>query len=286
MATLVDGYLVEDMIVFNGLQKGGYVGRGYRIQAPDCENSDVTWLNRIEDEIRVLLASLKDTTRLQVQWSVDSDYKRELLAYYEQTKKLSSNEWSTRQRNERFTRYWERMEQRQLRRERLHLYVMTKADAAGAPPGKGRRATYEYVLGASARELQQYGELFDQIFRGVGGEAKPLGDMGHFEEFYRFFNPSAPDNPQLDYEVLYRPRESIIENCFNGEAAPLSKPDLGFYLDGYYHGILAVKSLPKTTFSGMIEQLTSLAMLDYSSTVNMQPLDVMREIEKEEGAFL
>ena len=32
------------------------------------------------------------------------------------------------------------------------------------------------------------------------------------------------------------PERGIIENCFNGEAAPLSKPDEGFYLDGYYHG--------------------------------------------------
>jgi|GEM_PF-6678800 len=43
-------------------------------------------------------------------------------------------------------------------------------------------------------------------------------------------------------------------NCFNGEGAPLSKPDQGFYLDGYYHGVLAVKSLPKTTYCGMVGQ--------------------------------
>ena len=165
MAALVDGYLVDGMIVFNGLQKGGYVGRGFRVHAPDCENSDVTWLNRMEDELRVLLASLKETTRMQVQWSVDSDYKRELLDYYEQTKMRSTDAWSTRQRNERFTRYWERMEQRQLRRERLHLYVVGKVDTGSAPHGaregegevsssRGggcQRAAYDYVLGSSAR---------------------------------------------------------------------------------------------------------------------------------------
>ena len=46
-----------------------------------------------------------------------------------------------------------------------------------------------------------------------------------------------------------------------------------------------MKSLPKTTFSGMIGQLTELDMLDYSITVNIRPLDVMKEIEKEEGAY-
>ena len=67
--------------------------------------------------------------------------------------------------------------------------------------------------------------------------------------------------------------------------APLSKPDQGFYLDGYYHGILVVKSLPKVTFSGMVNQLTSLGMLDYSITVNVWPLDSMKEIEREERDY-
>jgi type IV secretory pathway VirB4 component len=114
---------------------------------------------------------------------------------------------------------------------------------------------------------------------------KRLGELDHFEEFYRYFNASAPDCADIDYASLYDPDKGIIENCFNGEAAPLSKPDEGYYLDGYYHGILVVKSLPKTTFSGMVEQLTNLDMLDYAITVNISPLDVMREIEKEEGAY-
>ena len=98
---------MDDMIVYRGLQKGGYVGRGYRVHPPDCENAEVSWLNRMEDDMRVLLSSLKDTARMQVHWTVDSDYRQELLDYYEQTDKLATNAWSKEQRNERFTRYWD-----------------------------------------------------------------------------------------------------------------------------------------------------------------------------------
>ncbi|NCF88274.1 MAG: hypothetical protein GWQ08_22600 [Verrucomicrobiaceae bacterium] len=49
--------------------------------------------------------------------------------------------------------------------------------------------------------------------------------------------------------------------------------------------MLVLKSLPKATFSGMMNQLTNLDLLDYSITVNIQALDVMHEIEKEEGAY-
>ncbi len=285
MGKCIDGHLVDDLIVYRGLQKGGYVGRGFRLQPPDSENADIGWLNHLEDEMRVLLASLKDTARMQFHWSVDSDYQRELLSYYEQTKTLAGNDWSKRQRNERFTRYWRMMENRQLRRERLNIYVTSKIDGEAMPNEGGKRAQYDYVLGTSGRELQQYGELLQQIFGGLGGSVRPLGEFDHFEEFYRYFNASAPDCTDIDYQSLYDPDKGLLENCFNGEAAPLSKPDAGFYLDGYYQGILVVKSLPKTTFSGMIGQLTGLDMLDYSITVNIRPLDTMKEIEKEEGAY-
>ena len=284
MGKITDGHLIDDLIVYRGLQKGGYVGRGFRIHPPDAENADIGWLNHLEDEIRVLLASLKDTARMQFHWSVDSDYQRELLAYYERTKQLATNEWSKRQRNERFTRYWRDMEHRRLRRERLNIYVTSKVEADALPKGS-KRDKYDYVLGTSGKELEQYGELLQQIFGGLGGSAVPLNEQQHFEEFYRYFNASAPDCSDVDYESLYDPDKSLVENCFNGEAAPLSKPDEGFYLDGYYHGMLVVKSLPKSTFSGMIGQLTGLDMLDYSITVNIRPLDVMKEIEKEEGAY-
>ena len=133
MGKCIDGHLVDDLIVYRGLQKGGYVGRGFRVQPPDSENADIGWLNHLEDEMRVLLASLKDTARMQFQWTVDSDYQRELLSYYENTKQLADNEWSKRQRNERFTRYWRMMENRELRRERLNVYVTTKIDAGAMP---------------------------------------------------------------------------------------------------------------------------------------------------------
>ena len=160
MGKLTDGYLVDDLIVYRGLQKGGHIGRGFRVHPPDAENADVNWLNRLEDELRVLLASLKDTARMQFHWSVDSDYQRELLAYYAKSKELATNAWSRRQRDERFIRYWRMMEERRLRRERLHVYVTSKIDVGALPKKEkgeksdGRRGQYEYVLDASSRELE------------------------------------------------------------------------------------------------------------------------------------
>ena len=35
-----DGYFGEDMIVFEGLHRGGFVSRGFEITAPDLEQAD------------------------------------------------------------------------------------------------------------------------------------------------------------------------------------------------------------------------------------------------------
>ena len=41
---------------------------------------------------------------------------------------------------------------------------------------------------------------------------------------------------------------------------------------------------PKATYPGIIHRLTSLRLLDYTITVNLDPLPVRREISKEEKA--
>lgn len=281
----VDGYLGKNLIVFRGLQKGGYVSRGIRVVVPDFSNVEVAWLNNLEDDMRVLLASLRDHMRLQVHWYVDSDYRKELLNYREQTEKRSKNQWTTYHRNWRFTNAWERMERRELRREKLFFYLSTPVDIGGSPIGKGKKAAYQHMLDAANKELSQYEPLYEYVFNTLGGEAKPLDDMGHFRELYRFFNPSSEDDPNLDYEKLFDPEHSILDNCFNNEGSPLSRPDYGFYMDGYYHGILVLRQLPKGTVMGMISQLTNLPMLDYSITVNVTPRSVEKEIQKEERAY-
>lgn len=281
-----DGYILGGLLLFGALEKGGYASKGFRIRLPDLSGADIQTLNTLEDELRVLLAAINDDARIQMQWTVDSDYKRELLGFYERTKQLADNPWSKRQRNERFTRYWRMMEQRMLRRQRLHIFISTKIDSSGAPP-KSKDATrfYDYLLASAQEQFRSYEELLSQIFGGMGGTVDALGDEGHFEEYYRFYNPSVVDQFDFDMDARFDSTSGILENCWNNAAAPLEKPDYGFYLDGYYHGVVVLKTVPKATYAGMMDQLTGLDMLDYSITVNIRPLDVMKEIEKEESQF-
>src|SRR6266542_152126 len=104
-----NGFFLRDLIVFNGLSHNGYVSKGFIFQPPDLTNAQISELNEFQDKICLLLASLSDNQRLQVQFYCDSDYRSELLRYHQATEKLATNSWTRRCRNERFKRYWQQM---------------------------------------------------------------------------------------------------------------------------------------------------------------------------------
>ena len=123
-----NGYFVRDLVVFNQLRRGGQVAKGFFFEAPDLTNSPVSDLNDFQDQLCLLLASLHENQRLQVQYFCDCDYKSELLRYQAETDRFT-NVWTRRARNERFTRYWQAMGERKLRRQRVVLYVTRALEA-------------------------------------------------------------------------------------------------------------------------------------------------------------
>lgn len=134
-----NGYFVRDLIVFHGLRKGCHVSKGFIIEPADLSAAAPEHLNAFQDQLTLLLACLHDKLRLQVQWFCDSDYRADLLRYREQTER-ATNVWTRRCRNERFTRYWQAMIDRQLRRQRLVLFFAKHRNVAGVD-GDSRATT-------------------------------------------------------------------------------------------------------------------------------------------------
>ena len=276
-----DGYFGEDMIVFEGLHRGGFIARGFEVIAPDLEHADPVHHNAFESDLVALLSVLKPGWRMQVQWTNDSDFRKPLQRYREDTATLATNEWSKRQRNERFVRYWRMVESGALRRERLRLYFTTPVDAAVLGKNAGR-LTREALLGTYAEQFNQIGQFLQALFGGSGGQVRPMTDADHFLHYLEFLNPSLPEQKITDPLEFFDPQKSIQENCWLGEGRPLEKPDTGFYLDGCYHGMLVLKSLPKRTRPSLAYLLTKLGFRDYAITVNVESVDVDELIEKEQ----
>ena len=278
-----NGFFLRDLVVYGSLRAGGAVAKGFLFEPPDLANASVAEQNAFQNQLALLLASLGDHQRLQVQWHCDSDYRHELLRYHDETQR-ATNVWTRRVRNERFTRYWEAMSQRRLRRQRLVLWIGSTIDAA--PPSSLSRAAlarhYEALLGQLQQEFVHVEEMLRHIFRGQGARLRAMTDEDHCRHYARFLNPSYADRFDFDPLTTFEPQLSIQENCWHSEGHAL--PDGGFWMDGHYHALLVMNRWPRVTFPGIIHRLTHLPLLDYAITVNVEPLSVRAEIFREEKA--
>ncbi|MBL9127703.1 MAG: hypothetical protein JNL97_08650, partial [Verrucomicrobiales bacterium] len=268
-----NGYFVRDLLVFTHLRRGGYVSKGFVLEAPDLSNSPTSDLNAFQDELCLLLGALHENQRLQVQYYCDSDYRAELLRYRAETERFT-NPWTRRNRNERFARYWQAMEERKLRRQRVVLYISRALDNVPRTfPSRGAaRDYYEALLAQLTQEFEHTHHLLREIFAGSGSRVLPMGDLDHFRAYKRFLNPSLADRFGYDPTPEFAPELSIQENTWASEGVGLR--DCGFVMDGHYHALLVLTRWPRSTYPGIIQRLTGLRLLDYTITVNVDPLPV------------
>ncbi len=262
---LQDAYVSHGQLVFGDVNKGGYVAKGYMVSLPSMENASASYLDELQHGMCSLVRSLQNE-RLQFAWSTGDDYQNHLLEYYQTTKSEVQNEWSKRQRSERFCRYTDR----KLRSERLVIYSTRPLDC------KAVKGDIEMLLESSAKSFEMLQTDLSQIIENLGGSVTALADSDLFEEYYRVFSPAT----NLPAEFEFDSARSVLENCLAGDASPIEKPDIGLYFDGYYHGMLSMKSMCHNTYMGMIQQLTGLAIHDYSVTMNVTALDVTKQITK------
>jgi hypothetical protein len=107
-----------------------------------------------------------------------------------------------------------------------------------------------------------------------------MSDLDHFKHYTSFLNPSFSDRFDFDCAGDFVPELSIQENCWHSEGNGQS--DFGFYMDGHYHSVIVLTRWPRSTYPGIIQRLTNLRLLDFAITVNIDPLPITQEINKEE----
>ena len=276
-----NGFFVRDLILFNHLRRGGYVAKGFVFEAPDLTNSPIADLNAFQEQLCLLLASLHENQRLQVQYFSDSDYKAELLRYQAETERFE-NVWTKRSRNERFARYWQAMVDRKLRRQRVVFYISRSLENVPRTltTNAALREYYQALLDQLETEFTQVHHLLKEIFASAGSRVLPMTDLDHFKHYKTFLNPSLADRFDFNCADDFQPELSIQENCWHSEGN--GQGDFGFYMDGHYHSVIALTRWPRTTYPGIIQRLTNLRLLDYAITVNVDPLPITQEINKEE----
>lgn len=275
-----EGWFAQGMIVFGNPEQGGLVAKGFRLEPPDLRGASVERLNAFQDQVRGMLSLIGPGRRLQVQWWADSDYREALLAYHDATQAVK-DEAVRKVRNERFARYWPRMQAGDLRREHLAVFVSIEVEARpGMLAGRqGLEEHYGTVLQELAGQFEEFAATLRTIF-GAETPVRAMDDAEHCACVRRFLNPSLVRRGEQ--ELAFDPAMSLQENCWLGEG--VGQAGGGFYLDGHYHAVLALARWPQRTRPGIVTHLTGLPFLDYCITVIATPVGGRGEVMREEKA--
>ncbi|MBV9492204.1 MAG: hypothetical protein JO069_21120, partial [Verrucomicrobia bacterium] len=142
---------------------------------------------------------------------------------------------------------------------------------------------YERIVRGYQQSFQQRVQLGDGLLKGHGGSMAALDGLGHLRELSRYFGPAMAKQYSPE-EIFSDPQMNLMQAVRAGSPQPLEGPDHGFYLDGHHFGILALATLPKQTFMGMMGLFTGLAMPNLRMVVNCYPLSIEAEIFKTEAA--
>jgi hypothetical protein len=279
-----NGHFAEGLILYGNLETGAIASQGFLLEPPDLQHASIGVQNDFQDKLRIFLATLGPKQRGQLQWTCNSDYRKELVRYHQQTAQVA-DEYVRITREERFARYWQRMVDRTLRREQLVLFISQDIETeAHLIQSKVGLLDYYYKTLRQLRiHFDELGTTLTTIF-GAGTTVRPMADLEHFAYYKRFLNPSLADQVEIDFSSLYDEELSLQELCWNGDGVGL-QDQAGFRLDGCFHALFTIKRWPQKTYPGIVHRLTSLPFLDYQITVNLEPIPVREEIFREEKAI-
>ncbi len=281
-----NGWISHDLLVWNELDQRGFVSKGFVLDVPDLRQGSERSLDAFYESVRQFLHTLDESTRVQIRWSVDSDYREELLSYKATTDaRCQPDSWSAISRNERFNRYWHAMSTGQLRREKLVIFLSKRIPTN--PPASTNTGTladhYRRVLAQFNEAFEHHRLVMAALFDSHGCRVSAMTSEALFRYFAAFLNPSYLKRAQYDPIGQFRADETLHQNCWHQGVQ--AGRNFGFFADGFFHNLVILKRRPQRTRRGLFWALTSLPFLDYSITVNLYPQNVRKEIDRAEKSL-
>ncbi len=296
-----DGFFLKDFLLWGEPDQRGFVSKGWSVSVPDTRNASEQFLTAYSNALEGIMLSVAEESRLQIRWAVHSDYQKELLAYQRATESFGENiaPWCKRVREERFNRHWHQMTNRQLRRERCSLWLSKRIEHSHSFRffQNSIEQQIDKLTDQLDTEFEHQTANFRNLFSPIGGQLTPMTNEDNYNELFSYFNPS--DFTRTDELTTLDPNDSIYGNIWQCQHSPPAsqieevvsllkskknhRPLYGFQMDGYLHNFLVLTKWPRNTYTGIVNMLTKLPLLDYEIIVNLYPKNNEREIKKEEA---
>ena len=274
------GYLVVDHEIFGDPESGAVMARSFDLQLPDTSASDDQTFIDLERDFRLMLGCLGSDERAQLTYFTSNDVTSPLDRYESETDNSSIDICSS-VRRELLDRFRTRITQESLVRSVTRLSISTKLPKLAKEDGRTVKG-FKDVFKVIARSFEQRATFFDLLLRGYGGSATLLDNAGHYEDLLKFWAPGQARLPRIENPDWLRTIDSLCR--FSG-LSPRHAPDHGFYLDGFYCGLLVAKTMPRSTWSHTMNAFLALTIPNLRVVVNMRPLAIDAEIQYEAERF-
>jgi hypothetical protein len=284
MGGIPNGWFLEGLLWWGEtLQREVWVSKGFVIDCPDLSEASSGCRNAVKTMIMAFHGAMGDDYHCQWRWSVNNDYDEAIDRYAGVTDSIRSrsSRWCRFNRMDRTDRYNKKMDEGGLRRERLEVFLSHKIDARAPISNFRQYLQEEFLQRIIEQEHVGFAHKLD-VMRGLFSDTEitPMGDLEHFRAIRRFCNPSLLDGDASEMGIELDTGLSIQENCFRGDYG--KHPECGMRGDDVYMNVLTVTRWPKSTRPGVFRPLTGVQFLTYDVTINIHPLPVRKEIEKEE----
>jgi hypothetical protein len=276
------GYFVDDHLCWGDPGAGSILSRIYAVDFPDTAGFDDQAFVELENDLRLMLAAVKHDERMQLIYYTGNDFSGPLDRYDQKTK-TSTIEICSRVRGELASRYRQRMSSEELIQGNMRLCLSTQMPKFVKESGKKVRG-FRDVFKILKRSFDHREQFFDLLLSSYGGRVKALDNVGNYRELLSHWSPSQARRPLCDLADDSWLR-TIDDLCRFGGLSPRQEPDLGFYLNGYYFGVLVAKLMPRATWARTMEPFLALSIPNLRLVVNMQPLPIETEIRYEEERF-
>lgn len=228
----------------------------------------------------------KEGIKFQIYWTVDNDYNDILDSYSKNTDSLNDGKCKE-YRQVKQEALENAMYNRQLRRERLFIYFQNSipnefAISSGVSIKKHDEQMQKICESLNNNAKQVFVKV-KTAFSTLDAMVKVLSKDELGINLSNYFNPSRLKSPNL-FSKVFNTEQSVMEQIWQSQISPKTGAS-SFILDNEYFCVLTLKTpLPHYLRFGLINELTKQNINDYSITVNITPLDVNRELHKEEDS--
>ena len=275
-----NGRLVEDHVVWGDLGNGGVLSRMYAVEFPDTSAFDDDVLMDLESDLRLILGSMRPDEQVQLSYFTGNAFEAPLARFEAKTAK-SKMDICTGVRSELVSRFRKRMATETLIQGNVRLALSTKLPRLIKEDGRVVRG-FDEVFKVLRRSFEQRARFFNLLLSSYGGAVQALDNLGHYDELVRFWSPSQSRRERAREIDFMRP---VADLCRFSGLSPRREPDHGFYLDGYYFGLLVAKTLPRGTCARTMDAFLALTVPNVRVVINMQPLGIEEEIRHEEARY-